>query len=70
MSVTIEETQITKRLAAWAGIFAVAIAFAGVWGMNLQNMPELKLEWGYPGALARITLACVFKGWRFKAKWL
>jgi magnesium transporter len=70
-SVTIEETEITKRLAAWAGIFAVATAFAGIWGMNFQNMPELKLDYGYPIALAVIVLACVFTWWRFrKAKWL
>jgi magnesium transporter len=70
-SVTIEETEITKRLAAWAGIFAVATAFAGIWGMNFQNMPELKLDYGYPAALAVIVVACIFMWWRFrKAKWL
>ncbi|HWK84095.1 MAG TPA: magnesium/cobalt transporter CorA [Caldimonas sp.] len=70
-TVTIEETEITKRLAAWAGIFAVATAFAGIWGMNFKNMPELNFEWGYPASLAIITLSCVFMWWRFrKAKWL
>jgi magnesium transporter len=70
-TVTIEETEITKRLAAWAGIFAVATAFAGIWGMNFQNMPELKLAWGYPAALVIITVACAFMWWRFRrAKWL
>ncbi len=69
--VTIEETEITKRLAAWAGIFAVATAFAGIWGMNFQNMPELKLPWGYPVALGIITVACVVMWWLFRrAKWL
>jgi magnesium transporter len=70
-TLTIEETEITKRLAAWAGIFAVATAFAGIWGMNFQNTPELKLPWGYPAALAVITFACVFMWWRFRrARWL
>jgi magnesium transporter len=70
-TVTIEETEITKRLAAWAGIFAVATAFAGIWGMNFSNMPELKLAWGYPAALVIIASACVFMWWRFRrAKWL
>ena len=40
--VTIEESEVTKRLAAWAGIFAVATFFVGVWGMNFQHMPELQ----------------------------
>ncbi len=52
--VTIEESETTKRLAAWAGIFAVATALVGVWGMNFEVMPELKWRWGYPAALALI----------------
>ncbi|HEX2542251.1 MAG TPA: magnesium and cobalt transport protein CorA [Caldimonas sp.] len=69
--VTIEESEITKRLAAWAGIFAVATAFAGIWGMNFEAMPELKFRWGYPAALAIIAAACGFVWWRFKrARWI
>jgi magnesium transporter len=68
---TIEEGEVTKRLAAWAGIFAVATAFAGIWGMNFEHMPELKLKWAYPAALGLIVSACLFVWWRFKrAKWL
>ena len=70
-TVTIEETETTKRLAAWAGIFAVVTAFAGIWGMNFEFMPELKLKWGYPAALAIMAGTCSFVWWRFrKAKWL
>jgi magnesium transporter len=69
--VTIEETEITKRLAAWASIFAVATAFVGVWGMNFEHMPELKWAWGYPAALAVIVASCSFVAWRFRrAGWL
>jgi magnesium transporter len=32
--VAIDEGEVTKRLAAWAGIFAVAMAFAGMRTMN------------------------------------
>jgi magnesium transporter len=35
-SVAIEQNDVAKRLAAWAGIFAVATAFAGIWGMNFE----------------------------------
>jgi magnesium transporter len=69
--VTIEESEVTKRLAAWAGIFAVATAFAGIWGMNFDVMPELRLKYGYPAALTAITLVCCILYRRFKkAGWL
>ena len=39
--------------------------------MNFQNMPELKLYWGYPAPLGIIAVACVFMWWMFRrAKWL
>ena len=44
--VTIEESETTKRLAAWAAIFAVSTALAGIWGMNFEHMPELKWAFG------------------------
>jgi magnesium transporter len=68
---TIEESEVTKRLAAWAAIFAVATAFAGIWGMNFEHMPELKWAWGYPAALGLIACTCGVVWWRFKrAGWL
>jgi magnesium transporter len=70
-TVSIEQNEVNKRLAAWAGIFAVATAFAGIWGMNFQHMPELKLEYGYPLALLVITAICGFLYYRFKRSgWL
>jgi magnesium transporter len=69
--VTIEESETTKRLAAWAGIFAVATSFAGIWGMNFEHMPELQWRWGYLVALVTIGAACAFVYWRFRrAGWL
>jgi len=69
--VTIDETEITKRLAAWAGIFGLATSFAGIWGMNFEMMPELQWQIGYPMALTIIFGGCYFLYRRFKAiKWL
>ncbi len=64
--VTIEESEVTKRLAAWAGIFAVATFFVGVWGMNFKHMPELEQPWAYPAALGLIAATCGAMYWRFK----
>lgn len=69
--VTIEESEVNKKLAAWAGIFAVATAFAGIWGMNFKAMPELQWEYGYPAALVVISVACLLLYKRFRrAGWL
>ncbi len=69
--VTIEESEVNKKLAAWAGIFAVATAFAGIWGMNFKSMPELDWQYGYPVALLTIAAACTLLYFRFRrAGWL
>ena len=69
--VTIEDGEVTKRLAAWASIFAIATAFAGIWGMNFEHMPELKWVYGYPLALGLIASISAVLYWRFRrAKWL
>jgi magnesium transporter len=69
--VTIEEGEVTKRLAAWAAIFAVVPAFAGIWGMNFKHMPDLEWPFGYPLALFVMVSVCVILYSRFRAaKWL
>jgi magnesium transporter len=69
--VTIDENDVTKKLAAWGGIFAAATSMAGIWGMNFKNMPELEWAYGYPFALVTIILVCVALYMRFKrAGWL
>jgi magnesium transporter len=69
--VTIEESEVSKKLAAWAGIFGLATVFVGIWGMNFQHMPELQWELGYPFALLTMTLGCYGLYFRFKrAGWL
>ena len=69
--VAIEESLVTKRLAAWAAIFAVATAFFGIWGMNFDYMPELRWKYGYPFALGTVSMICGFLYYRFrKSGWL
>ena len=68
---TIEESEVMKRLAAWASIFAVSTSLAGIWGMNFENMPELKWRYGYLVALGTIVVSCSLLYWRFRrARWL
>ncbi len=70
-AIALEQNNIQKRLASWAAIFGVATAFAGIWGMNFEQMPELKWDLGYPVAVVIIVTACSFLYWRFKRSgWL
>ncbi|RWP39019.1 MAG: magnesium and cobalt transport protein CorA [Mesorhizobium sp.] len=66
-----QETAITKKLASWAAILAVPTALAGIYGMNFNDMPELRMEYGYPIVLGAIILVCSVLYWRFrKSGWL
>lgn len=65
------QTDITKKLAAWAAILAVPTAVAGIYGMNFAHMPELQWKFGYPMALAVMGGICGFLYYRFKKSgWL
>jgi magnesium transporter len=69
--VAIDQGETTKRLAAWAAVFAVCTALVGVWGMNFEHMPELKWRYGYALALGAIAAAAAVMYWRFRrAGWL
>jgi magnesium transporter len=57
---------ITRQLAAWAAILAVPTAIAGIYGMNFENMPELKTQHGYFVVLGVIALVCLTLYWRFR----
>ena len=69
--VALDESDVSKRLAAWAAIFAVATALAGIWGMNFKYMPELEWKYGYPAALFSMASVSAYLYYRFrKAGWL
>jgi magnesium transporter len=49
----------------------VPTAIAGIYGMNFENMPELKTQYGYFVVVGVIVLLCVVLYLRFKrARWL
>lgn len=69
--VNMGQNEVVRKLAAWAGILAVPTAVAGIYGMNFENMPELKWEYGYHTLLFVIFAVCAFLYYRFKkAEWL
>lgn len=62
---------ITRKLASWAAILAVPTAIAGIYGMNFDNMPELRMEFAYFAVLGVIATICTVLFIRFrKSGWL
>jgi magnesium transporter len=69
--ITIGESEVTKRLAAYAALVAVPTMIAGVYGMNFEHMPELGWAFGYPLTVAVMAAIDGYLFYRFrKAGWL
>jgi magnesium transporter len=64
--IAIGESEVTKKISAWAAIFAVPAGLASIWGMNFKHMPELDWALGYPLAIGLIGVSCVWLYTRFK----
>ncbi len=61
----------TRKISAWAAIFAVPTAIAGIYGMNFDYIPELHWRFGYPLAVGLMLTACVSMYRAFKRSgWL
>lgn len=66
-----QQTDTTRKLAAWAAILAVPTAVAGIYGMNFAHMPELEWVYGYPAVLGVTFTICAVLYRKFKkAGWL
>ena len=66
-----QQTDVARRLAAWAAILAVPTAVAGIYGMNFEHMPELKWQYGYYMVLGIIAAVCSLLYLRFRRNgWL
>ncbi|MGB3772773.1 MAG: magnesium/cobalt transporter CorA [Rhodococcus sp. (in: high G+C Gram-positive bacteria)] len=69
--VSLEQNEQVKRISSWGAIFFAPTLIAGIYGMNFEDMPELKWGLGYPAALAAMVfvsgaLYVVFR----RQKWL
>ena len=69
--ITISDSEVTKRLAAYAALVAVPTMVAGIYGMNFRHMPELDWAWGYPVTLGSMLAVDLYLVYRFrKARWM
>jgi len=69
--ITIGESEVTKRLAAYGALVAVPTMIAGIYGMNFEHMPELKWWLGYPLSIGLMAGIDAWLWTRFKKSgWL
>ncbi|MGV9210313.1 magnesium/cobalt transporter CorA [Micromonospora sp. RB23] len=69
--VSVDQNNDMRKIAAWAAIAAVWTSIAGVEGMNFENMPELKMTYGYPVALAlMLGVSLALYRWFRRNGWL
>ncbi|MFJ9949062.1 magnesium and cobalt transport protein CorA [Kitasatospora sp. NPDC091207] len=57
--VSVQQNNDMRKISAWAALAAVPTMIAGVYGMNFEDMPELRQPWGYPAALTLMVAVCV-----------
>ncbi|HEX3394528.1 MAG TPA: magnesium/cobalt transporter CorA [Acidimicrobiales bacterium] len=63
--------QVMKKMTSWGAIILGSTLIAGIYGMNFENMPELRWHYGYFAALALMATLTLI-GYRYfrKKDWL
>ncbi|WP_328520597.1 magnesium and cobalt transport protein CorA [Kribbella sp. NBC_00359] len=69
--VSVQQNDDMRRISAWVAIAAVPTMVAGIYGMNFDNMPELRWHFGYYAVLLLLAVTCTTM-YRFfrKVGWL
>ncbi|CAM2010776.1 magnesium/cobalt transporter CorA [Acanthopleuribacter pedis] len=69
--ISLRLNEVMKFLTMMGSIFIPLTFIAGIYGMNFQEMPELKWRYGYPAAMALMALVSIGILMYFKRKkWL
>lgn len=70
-SVSNKMNEVMKVLTIFAAIFIPLTFMAGIYGMNFEYMPELKIPWAYPALwVAMITVALGLIAFFKRKKWM
>ncbi|PKV88672.1 magnesium and cobalt transport protein CorA [Streptomyces sp. TLI_146] len=66
-----EQNEEIKKISSWAAILFAPTLVGTIYGMNFENMPELKWVAGYPFAILLMAAVCVSLYFIFKRRdWL
>ncbi|QPP05351.1 magnesium/cobalt transporter CorA [Streptomyces bathyalis] len=68
---SVAQNEEIKKISSWAAILFAPTLVGTIYGMNFDNMPELKWTGGYPFAIALMVLVCLWLYVIFKRRdWL
>jgi magnesium transporter len=69
--ISVQQNSDMRKISAWVAIAAVPTMIAGIYGMNFDNMPELKWHYGYYIVVTIMGAACLalYRAFR-KSGWL
>lgn len=69
--ISVQQNSDMRKISAWVAIAAVPTMIAGIYGMNFDNMPELRWHYGYFIVVGIMALACMglYRAFR-KSGWL
>jgi magnesium transporter len=69
--ISVQQNSDMRKISAWVAIAAVPTMIAGIYGMNFDNMPELKWHYGYFIVVGIMATACLglYRAFR-KSGWL
>jgi magnesium transporter len=56
--VSVRQNEDMRRISAWIAIAAAPTMIAGIYGMNFENMPELRTDNGYFVVLGLLAIIC------------
>ena len=65
---SVADNEDMRKISGWVAIVAVPTMIAGIYGMNFENMPELRTEHGYFVALG-VIMVSLYLGFK-RNKWL
>jgi magnesium transporter len=69
--ISVQQNDDMRKISAWVSIGAVGTLIAGIYGMNFENMPELRWHYGYYLCLALMLVVSVALWRAFKRSgWL
>jgi magnesium transporter len=62
--ISVQQNEDMRKISAWVAMAAVPTMIAGIYGMNFDQMPELRWDFGYPLVLGLMALVV---GWLYRS---